>query len=428
MTLPSNTTSSYGSQFTLGNTDSTTVIASVNYAFMGWSDSSTVYSAASNYTIGLSDVVFTAQWIAIYTVHYNLNGGTGTVDADRLYLNGDPFTTSVAPSRTGYVFAGWVDQSGATFSAGVGTTVTDSRYIFGASWTPAPLEVTYNFGTGSGTAPSKGTPNYGTNYTLASQGSMVAPAGSIFDGWLIGAIKYGAGSTILITQDESATAQWLNNTFSIYFDLNGGNSGALTPISGAASAAATLPSNPTKAGYTFAGWNTGSSVLAANATSATIGSSNTTYVATWTLAAPDAPTISGVTAGDGSATIAVAPSNTGGTPTSYTITALDSSGNPLSPNATCTVVSPATTCTIAGLTNGTQYKFSAIANNSTGSSSATITSTTATPAGSPGAPTGVTAVPGNGQATVSLLRLQIMAVLQFKVTQSLQALAVQVAL
>lgn len=76
---------------------------------------------------------------------------------------------------------------------------------------------------------------------------------------------------------------------------------------------------------------------------------------------PDAPTITGVEVGDGFATVTVAPAGTGGTPTQYTVTAEPG-------GASCTIVVPATSCTITGLTNGRAYTFAATASNSDGSS------------------------------------------------------------
>jgi uncharacterized repeat protein (TIGR02543 family) len=70
---------------------------------------------------------------------------------------------------------------------------------------------------------------------------------------------------------------------------------------------------------------------------------------------------------------------TAGTATSYTVTALDASGNPVPGPLTCTVTAPATSCSIDGLTNNTPYKYSVIANNASGSSASAVTSTTSTP-------------------------------------------------
>jgi hypothetical protein len=109
-------------------------------------------------------------------------------------------------------------------------------------------------------------------------------------------------------------------------------------------------------------------------------------------ALPDAPTVT-ATAGDTTATVTFqAPAYDGGTGiTSYTLTS-----NPVGITMN-DVTSPVS---ITGLTNGTAYTFSITATSSAGTSEPGV-SNSVTPATVPGAPTAVTAVPGENQATVS---------------------------
>jgi len=59
--------------------------------------------------------------------------------------------------------------------------------------------------------------------------------------------------------------------------------------------------------------------------------------------------------------------------------------------------------TITGLTNGTTYTFTVTATNTNGTSTSSGTSNSVVPAGAPGTPTSVTAIAGNGEATVSFI-------------------------
>lgn len=72
-----------------------------------------------------------------------------------------------------------------------------------------------------------------------------------------------------------------------------------------------------------------------------------------------------------SVSVSVAAAIAGGTPTSYTVTS-----NP--GGLTCTVAAPATACTVAGLTTGQSYTFSAVATNANGSSSSSPASNSVT--------------------------------------------------
>jgi len=112
--------------------------------------------------------------------------------------------------------------------------------------------------------------------------------------------------------------------------------------------------------------------------------------------APGAPGTPTAIAGDGEVTVTVVAPSSGGTPASYTVTALDSSGNVLSPGKTCTVTGATGSCVITGLTNGTAYKFSTTATNGAGTSSASTASSSATPLAIPPTVTSINSTTANG--------------------------------
>jgi fibronectin type 3 domain-containing protein len=109
---------------------------------------------------------------------------------------------------------------------------------------------------------------------------------------------------------------------------------------------------------------------------------------------------SGVAATPGNGQVIVSwssPADDGGSAiTSYTVTA-SPGGSSVSTTNGSTL-----TATVGSLTNGTAYTFTVVATNAAGNSAPSAASSPVTPFASvPGAPTGVTATPGNGSATVS---------------------------
>lgn len=82
------------------------------YTFKGWStapNGPVEYADEASYTyLATSNSTLYAQWeVNTYNVHFNPNGGTGTMNNDSYKYNQSKPLTSNAYTREGYVFKGW---------------------------------------------------------------------------------------------------------------------------------------------------------------------------------------------------------------------------------------------------------------------------------------------------------------------------------
>ena len=209
------------------------------YTFAGWDKNIPT-------TMPAGDMTITAKWTANqYTVKFDSNGGEGTMEAMSFTYDVEQKLTKNSFTRAGYNFTGWklgTDSYGdettvKNLTAGAGATVT-----LVAQW--GINRYTVSFDTDGGTTIAPITQDYGT--------AIIAPkdptkTGYTFAGW------DKEIPEAMPAENMTITAQWTINQYTITFNTAGGSDvAAITQDYGAAIAA---PANPTKTGYTFAGWD-----------------------------------------------------------------------------------------------------------------------------------------------------------------------------
>ncbi len=200
------------------------------HTFIGW------YSGESEWdfeTPVTADLTLTAKWqINRYTITFDTAGGSEVPSITQDY--GTAITPPAAPTRTGYTFAGWDRESPTTMPAG-DMTIT-------ARWTVNQYTITFKPENGGQDIVIK--QDYGTAITAPANPTKT---GYTFAGW---------DKTIPSTMpagDMTITARWTVNQYTITFKPeNGGEDIVITQDYGTA---ITAPANPTKTGYTFAGWD-----------------------------------------------------------------------------------------------------------------------------------------------------------------------------
>lgn len=211
------------------------------YTFGGWYEDSSfngeqVKEIAADAT---GNKTLYAKWTPIpYTVSWDANGGT----LDGSYTNGTvdygTVITKPTPTREGYTFIGWEPE--------VPATVPNQNSTFTAQWKLNQYTLSWNANGGTLTGSyTSGMVDYGATITAP----VPTRTGYTFTSW-----DPNVPNT-MPDSDQSFTAQWTANTYTVTLDANGGSvnpSSAEVTYDGAYG---TLPT-PFRQGYTFTGWFT----------------------------------------------------------------------------------------------------------------------------------------------------------------------------
>ena len=166
-----------------------------------------------------------------YTLTFDTNGGSTIAPITQDY--GTAITAPADPTKTGYTFAGWTPAIPATMPA--------ENMTIKAKWTVNQYTLTFDTNGGSTIAPI--TQDYGTAITAPADPTKT---GYTFAGWT------PAIPATMPAENMTIKAKWTVNQYTLTFDTNGGST--IAPITQDYGTAITAPADPTKTGYTFAGW------------------------------------------------------------------------------------------------------------------------------------------------------------------------------
>lgn len=264
------------------------------FTFAGWNTAvnggGTNVSAGAAFTMPGSNVTLYAKWTALASgVTYNANGGSG-VPAAANYTFGDTVTVSTSePTRNGFTFLGWNTLANGNSTSYLGAqtfSMTGAAVVLYAQWAASTYAVDYDANSGSG---APGASNHAFGATATVSATLPTRAGYDFQGWNTAAVGDGTARATGATFSMPAAnvtlyAQWSLATYTVYYNVNGGT-GSITPQPGRFGATMTLSNVlPTRAGYSFEGWNTGADAAGVNYNrggTLIIPTSNVTLYAKW---------------------------------------------------------------------------------------------------------------------------------------------------
>ena len=250
------------------------------WEFGGWSDTTTAYAELAPYTVTANTptaLTLSAQWIPYFTVQYVLTGSTSSVTGEGTYQSGTAIQLSGEPTRTGYRFVGWRDSTGQTRNHSSNFTVIQNS-VLTAQWTPIPITITYAMNSGTSTRPTQSDLSYLSTFSVAKRPTR---AGYTFDGWSDGTQTYAEDQIYVVgTSNITLTAQWTAISYTVTYDLGGGQLGTVPTQANRTIGQTFTTSNstPTKFAYQFSKWSDGTNAYDANSTYA-MGAGNVTLTA-----------------------------------------------------------------------------------------------------------------------------------------------------
>ena len=258
----------------------------------------------------------------------NLGGGGGNENYQVSFVDGDNVISTVdvdknsyvkepaAPTKDGYIFAGWYADSAFTKTFDFkNTKITNDTKIY-AKFVSEDEKFTVSFNSNGGSSVASQTVNAGEKVTKPTDPTK---ANSIFAGWYCDAAlteAYDFNTPVLsnITLYAKWTAE--SGTFTVTFNSNGGSAVPSQVVK--AGEKAVKPANPTKSGCTFSGWYSDAALTTQYNFNSAV-TANVTLYAKWTTSSgggggPVGPTYYTVTFCVNDSTYATVSNITPGTP------------------------------------------------------------------------------------------------------------------
>lgn len=228
------------------------------YAFTHWNTqadgSGDTYSNGQSYPF-TADVTLFAQWEALptFTVTFVANGGSGSMATQTAYAPEALLANGFLLS--GHTFAGWntqADGNGTPYDDGAVYSFTADVSLF-AQWERTVHTISFNANGGDGSM----TDQTANSSTAISPNAFVR-TGYGFAGWNTqadgGGVAFADGETFDFLDDMTLFAQWNPDDYTVTYDPRGGTVFPSSDSFSVGDTPLTLP-NPTRNGYTFAGWS-----------------------------------------------------------------------------------------------------------------------------------------------------------------------------
>ena len=225
------------------------------YNFAGWVDAAGNELKDSNV---MTEKGFTAyaSWEAKdYKLSFDLTGDEGNIPTTTVKY-GDKINANLPseePTKTGYTFTGWVKADGSELTDS--DVMTENGYTVYASWKLKSFALSFDLVGGIGNIPDVYI-KYGDKIKDSLTPIVPTKVGYTFIGWVKQDGSELTDNDVMGEDGYTVYANWEANGYELSFDLAGGEGDIPTvTVKYGDKINSNLPSTePTKVGYTFAGW------------------------------------------------------------------------------------------------------------------------------------------------------------------------------
>ena len=250
---------------------------SANYEFVGWLQDGETDPSKAKSTDTVKGMYFTddAEFVAVFkgkdrTLIYDPNGGvfagktTTSTEVVEHGKNPQLPDNHSEPTRTGYKFAGWLDQDSVTY--GENADITDLKIskdmTFVAQWKANTYTITFKYDGGKDSAGKTQLSVTGAAYdsvlgNKTDQPNTATKSGYVLNGWKDSKGNLYTTTTIkdaVVKGAETYTAQWTANKYNVTFDFDGGNANGTANPQQVEYGKFPVVKNPTKEGSDFVEW------------------------------------------------------------------------------------------------------------------------------------------------------------------------------
>ena len=215
------------------------------YSFGGWFIDATFVQGYDFETKVNNDYTLYAKWnVNKYTINFDTQGGTSVSSIS--FDFGSKLKAPEAPTRTGHEFAGWyVDQEFKTKFDWESTMPAKNLTLY-AKWEANKYKVIYT-SLGIELPELEQLVSYNT---MTTEPTAPTREGYTFKGWLLNGEAFDFKT--IITKSLTLAALWDINEYTLSFNTNGGSE--IENKTYEFNESIVKPANPTKEGYSFAGW------------------------------------------------------------------------------------------------------------------------------------------------------------------------------